>query len=748
MPASAATYRRLLAFALAFGSASLSLSQAHAPRSLLLSANDDLLRNQIQHIERSAASLHAIPQAVISPDGTRFAYVVADSGKDSGQELLVGSIAEPELAGRLLLAGKNDKHKCRDADPAWSPDGTKLAFLSDCASLNQMQLAVADVNQSGSLLSSTAKRLTNVVGYLSRPRWSPDGKAIAFLFVDHATRTPSPLAAGNLQTGVIDDLQQLECQRVVLFDLATGTLRSLTPPALTIFEFEWAPDSRRIAYTAAPPPGDDNWYIAQLYMQSISEAEGRSIYKPEFQIALPRWSPDGNGIAFIAGLMSDEGATGGEIYLLPISGGEPRNLTPDRNSSPVWFQFTSSNSLLFTEYRGGSVAASTLDLHDGKTDTLWEAGESIHASSDDSSLSLVSKSLVSKSLINKSTIKTSLTSESANNPAKNSASAEAVVVRESWTQPAEVWAGSVGKWKQLTHLNQGADAGSVGEGDPARPLGPVTGNHTSQMRVEDMTWHNDGFNIQGWLLFPQSYDPAKKYPMLVSIHGGPAWIQVPSVASMDFQITSFTHLGYFVFLPNPRGSFGQGEKFTRANRRDFGFGDVSDVVSGVDSVTAKYSVDAHRVGIIGWSYGASTAMMAVARSDRFRAAVAGAGASNLFSYYGQNQIDKWMHFYYGASAYDDPAAYMRTSAISYVKQVKAPTLLVVGERDEEAPPPQSFEFWHALKELGTPTQLVVYPEEGHSFEKYENRIDLIDRVANWFAKYMPETEAEEPPQHK
>ena len=656
------------------------------------SAADHSLRRHLEEIEHTASSLKAIPQAAISPDGTRFAYVVAVSGEESRQELFVGYVAKPDSSSRLEVAREKSVYEgCRDSDPSWSPDGSQLAFLSDCGSPSQTQLFLADFNHARSSLDSTPQKLTNLIGYLSRPKWSPDGKTIALLFVEHASRTPSPLAGGNPQTGVIDDLQNLECQRIAFVDLARGKILFLTPPTLTVFEFEWAPGGGRIAYTAAPPPGDDNWYIAQLYTQSISEADGHSIYKPEFQIALPRWSPDGKNIAFIAGLMSDEGATGGEIYMLPSEGGEPRNLTPDRRSSPVWFQFTSSYSILFSEYRGGSVAICTLDLAAGKIDTKWEGGESIHASLDDSSLALASRT----------------------------ADASGVVVRESWRKPAELWAGPIGKWTQLTHINH-----------------PVDDIATS--RVEDMKWQNAGFQIQGWLLFPHNYDPAKKYPMLVSIHGGPAWIQVPSVASMDFQITSFTHLGYFIFLPNPRGSFGQGEEFTRANQRDFGFGDVSDVVSGVDAIKAKYPVDSQRVGIIGWSYGASTAMMAVGRSNRFRAAVAGAGASNLLSYYGENQIDKWMRFYYGASAYDDADAYMRTSAISYVKQVKAPTLLVVGERDEEAPPPQSFEFWHALKELGTPTQLVVYPEEGHSFEKYRNRIDLVERAADWFAKYMPE----------
>jgi dipeptidyl aminopeptidase/acylaminoacyl peptidase len=187
---------------------------------------------------------------------------------------------------------------------------------------------------------------------------------------------------------------------------------------------------------------------------------------------------------------------------------------------------------------------------------------------------------------------------------------------------------------------------------------------------------------------------------------------------------------------NDRGSYGQGEKFTQANRREWGFGDLDDLVAGVDAVVKRFPIDSDRVGVLGWSYGGSTSMMAVTRTHRFRAAVAGAGAVNMQSYYGQNSINKWMIPYFGATVYDDPAAYMRCSAISYIKNAKTPTLILVGELDGEAPPEQSLEFWHALKELGVPTQLVIYPDEGHSFFKPEDRTDLTFRTFEWFEKYM------------
>ena len=190
-------------------------------------------------------------------------------------------------------------------------------------------------------------------------------------------------------------------------------------------------------------------------------------------------------------------------------------------------------------------------------------------------------------------------------------------------------------------------------------------------------------------------------------------------------------------MPNPRGSYGQGEAFTQANRKDFGYGDLRDILAGVDTVLAKYPVDPNRIGIAGWSYGGFMTMFAVTQTHRFRAAVAGAGISDWLSYYGENSIDQWMIPYFGASVYDDPAVYAKSSPITFIKQAHTPTLAVVGDRDGECPAPQSFEFWHALRDLHVPTQLVVYPNEGHGFADPAHRRDVLERAVDWFARYMP-----------
>ena len=285
--------------------------------------------------------------------------------------------------------------------------------------------------------------------------------------------------------------------------------------------------------------------------------------------------------------------------------------------------------------------------------------------------------------------------------------------------------------KQITHYNDNLKP-AWGKSESVTWISPVQPSPTISPSGDLKE-----FNVQGWLLYPANYDPAKRYPLIVYVHGGPSSATLPHWPRAGYGPVPFAALGYFVLMPNPRGSYGQGEAFTQANRKDFGYGDLRDILAGVDAVTRSHNIDPERVGLTGWSYGGFMTMFAVTQTNRFRAAVAGAGISNWQSYYGENSIDQWMIPFMGASVYDDPGVYAKMSAINFIHNVKTPTLAVVGDRDGECPAPQSFEFWHALKAQHVPTQLVVYPNEGHGFVDPEHQRDVIARALEWFQKYMP-----------
>jgi dipeptidyl aminopeptidase/acylaminoacyl peptidase len=633
----------------------------------------------------SLAAVRRFTQVVISPDGKHVAWVepILDrKGVPTAKTAIYVADTPPSTAAPHRVTASSDGKGYSEGDVTWSPDGKQLAFLSDANPSGRAQLYVVDA------MGKEARKLTDLKGSVAEPGWSPDGKLIAILFTENAPRPANPLAPVPAEVGVIEEV--INEQRLTIVDVASRHVRQLSPADIHVYEYDWAPGGKTFAVTAAHGVADDNWYLAQLYTISLDSGEMKSIYKPPLQLAVPRWSPDGKSIAFIAGLMSDEGCVGGNIFVISAVGGDAHDVTPGIRSSPGWLEWLSPTSIIFAENFDGSGRVSTVNLDEQKLETVWSGPEVIHATG-----------LGSYSL--------SLSADH-----RNSA-----VIRQSFSTPPEVWAGPVGAWQQMTHVNSQM--------------------HVNWGRVEDSHWTNEGMRVQGWLMYPHAYDPSQRYPFVVVPHGGPGCATLPYYPSnADYTATTsvLSSLGYFLLYPNPRGSLGQGQDFIRANVKDLGYADFRDILAGVDQVEKTLPVDSHRLGITGWSWGGYWSMWSVTQTDRFRASVVGAGVANLLSYYGQNDIDKWMLAYFGVPVYDDPPLYAHSSPITFIKNVKTPTLVVVGERDGECPTPQSREFWRALKNLGVPTELVVYPGEGHAIQDPEHQRDIMERMVNWFALYL------------
>jgi dipeptidyl aminopeptidase/acylaminoacyl peptidase len=621
--------------------------------------------------------LHLYAQVAIAPDGGAVADVESIETPPDAKAPPVATLVIRSLrGGATRTINCPTDSPCRLSAPTWSPDGRRLAYLLRDEKAGTS--SVWTVNADGSGAKPWA---ADFAGTFNAPRWAPDGSALAVLATAGAHKEIGATQAGAALTGEISAELEQDVQRIALIG-GDGVPRFVSPDKLFVYEYDWVPDGHGFVATGAYGNGDDDWWIARLYAIGVG-GDAHELLAPTQQINAPRVSPDGKTVAFISGLMSDFGSVGGDVYTVPLAGGTPVDVTPDIAASVNSIAWRADGKLVFTALVGDRTALETLDPATRQTATLWSAPESIAGDG---------------------TMRVALSHDGT----------RGALVHQDFEHPPEIAAGPVGRWSNVTHDNDG--------------IAPL-------LHARSVSWTNDGFHVQGWLLLPTTLAPGKKYPMIVSVHGGPSAAAGPYFITRGTVPELIAH-GYAVFEPNPRGSYGQGERFAAANVKDFGGGDLRDILAGVDAVEKVAPIDDARLGITGFSYGGYMTMWAVTQTHRFKAAAAGAGIANWQSYYGENGIDQWMIPFFGASVYADPAVYAKSSPITYITNVRTPTFVFVGERDVECPAPQSLEFWHALHTLGVPSSLVIYAGEGHGIRNPVDQRDAMHRTLAWFDQYL------------
>jgi dipeptidyl aminopeptidase/acylaminoacyl peptidase len=614
----------------------------------------------------------------ISPDGRYVASVEGDASHAGGaptvRELVIRSSDGRTSTSVALPCGR--VRECWPSSPAWTPDSKKLSFALRQPGTHKRSLYQVGADGGG------LTELLAFDGTLADLHYGPSGE-LALLAIEGAAKELGAVEAGAPVAG---DLQAAPReQRIAVLD--GGRLRWASPPELFVYEYDWRPDARGFVGTAAPGDGDNNWWVAKLYAFDTEGAGARILYSPtnaQQQLAEPRVAPDGKHIALIVGLMSDFGATGGDVYLVPIEGGAATPVTADARTSAKALYWTCAGQLNAVVLALDQTQVLDLGRPPGSAGArvLWEGQEALDTEGSDLRGAC---------------------------PAQVGA-----VTRETFTRAPEIQVGTVGKWRDLTHVNAGL---------------------TAPLRAQSLTWTSDAYTVQGWLLRPQGAPSGARLPVITIVHGGPASAVQPWYVGADLRRLLLEH-GYALFLPNPRGSYGQGEAYTKANVRDFGYGDLRDILRGLDELERRGVADPQRLGLMGHSYGGFMTMWAVTQTNRFKAAVAGAGISNWQSYYGENGIDEWMIPYFGDSVYQDPAVYAKSSAINYIRQVRTPTLSYVGAADIECPAAQTLEFGHALRVLEVPSQTLIYPDEGHSLHDPAHLADLHERILKWFDRYL------------
>jgi dipeptidyl aminopeptidase/acylaminoacyl peptidase len=613
----------------------------------------------------------------LSADGERIAAIesvdTGEQGKRPHGAIVVRDAASGKVTGLFDPCAT-----CSYDFPSWSPDQKALSFIaSDSKAGTATLYVVRDAKKPAPV--ATVKGVANTA------RWSPDGSQLALLATVGAKKMTGATEAGARQVGEIGSEE--DEQRIAIVPAAGGELKLVSPGDTFVYEYDWTPDGKGFVVTSAKGNGDNNWWIATLGHVDAASGQLRILAAPKMQMNMPHVSADGKTVAFIGGLMSDFGSVGGDVYTVPLAGGEPVDATP---SFPGSFNGIAwrGNTLLASVLAGRDSAVVAIDPAARTARTLW-SGPVTAAGSRDGRFVFSADGAVAAS------------------------------VHEDYEHAPRIVAGRLPALGAITRDND---------------------DFAPQVSAQSVAWTNEGFNVQGWLVGPRKVDAGRKYPMIVVVHGGPAAAATPRFVAAGNHgnplLRDLASRGYFVLMPNPRGSFGQGARFGSANKRDFGGGDWRDILAGVDAAIKAAPIDGERLGLMGHSYGGFMTMWGVTHSQRFKAAVAGAGIANWISYYGQNGIDTWMIPFFGASAYDDPAIYRAASPIESIKSAKTPTLIYVGERDVECPPAQSVEFWHGLRAMGTPASLVIYEGEGHAIRKPEHQRDQRERTLGWFDRYL------------
>ncbi len=639
-----------------------------------------------------------VSDAQISPDGRRIVFVVTEAAdpkqprKPRDTNIWVVAADGSEPARPFAASPKSD------VSPRWSPDGRYLAFLSDrnapTGSPEDQRDEIQEEPKREIFLLRTdggeAAQLTDFKGGVEKFEWAPDGNRIAFTVRDPRTEEEEKKRRERDDAVHVDhDYKYL---RLWVLGLADHQARPLTQSGWYVSDFTWSPDSTLLAvrFSSTPRLDDIFWHsslalidlASDKLVRTISENAGRFSLGADSDV---RWSPDGQTIAYpeytpqkIASWLTLASATGSE---------QKKKLGREYAETLWGIAWAPDSKHLLAESQVGTRAKLlSLDVTTGSATPLANVlapGPGFSASRDGRTIAFLNQSPDS---------------------------------------PSDVWVMEAGKApRPLTSLNPQVSAWRLGG-------------------VEEITWKNkkDGLTLYGVLITPPGFRPGQSYPTIVQVHGGPqgGWWMGWLGSWHEWGQLLASH-GYVVFLPNPRGSTGQGWQFAEANRDDWGGMDFQDIMDGVDLLIEQRIADPNRLGIGGWSYGGFMTSWAVTQTNRFRAAVVGAAVTDLFSFDGTTDITpSFLRNYFLDIPFNRRADYASHSAMTFLQNCKTPSLILHGGADQRVPTSQGWEFYNGLKMLRVPAEMVVYPREPHGFRERAHQIDLLKRVLAWYDRYL------------
>lgn len=646
-------------------------------------------------------NLTSVSDPQISPDGRYVAFV--KSGPEGGPHIWLVPTDGSSPARIFVLGGG------ADVSPRWSPDGKEIAFLSNrknpLAGNPAFRFSITGTKYQGkipeqeeqplapnegnpmpsqqiwiiSLDGGEARPLTDVPGGIRSFEWSHDGKLLAFIRKDPYTE--EELKEQQQKKDQIELNKNYKFDRLYIYDFQTQQARLLTHEDMEIDDFSWSPDGTRFVARVSPTPSyNDHWYVSKIVVLDAANGAVEQTLLEHASWTPVHWSPDGRSVIF--------GKRG------------PRGIA----TTPVLYDLQQNKETAI----GSSYPATISDLQ-------W-TGE---------------RQLTAAAIVNTSCGFLSVDPETGAitephdfaGPCEgftSSKNGELAYLRQTPEHPDDVYVRSQSGERRLTHANpQVAD--------------------WNLPTSEEISWKSskDGLTIHGILLLPPGYEKGRRYKTIVQVHGGPeeAWTNGFHGEWYDWFTVLASH-GYVVLLPDPRGSDGQGASFTEANYRDWGYGDFQDIMDGVDWLIAKGIADPGRLGVGGWSYGGFMTGWTITHTDRFKAAVDGAGIADVFSMATTSDIaPSYFTEYFGPLA-ENRALYDAHSPVRFLEHCHTPVLVLAGEADFRVPFSQSEELYNGLHDLGKEAEMVAYPREHHIFGEKAHQIDSLQRMLDWYASHI------------
>jgi len=656
-----------------------------------------------------AISIRSVGVPVIAPDGKSVAFDVRTTdwknNRYDNEIWLVRDGGEPFQLTRTLDGSSTS--------PKWSPDGKWIAFLADRGDKQQVHLIRPDGGE--------AQKITEIKEGIDGFEWSPDGTRILFakseeqkskeerekrfgkFAVEDTEYQFTHLWIVDVKPDLWPSPKEVPCneskgrseadeEESAKQNAKDGCVSLPKPTQLTTGEkftvnsYSFSPDGKKVVFSHQVDPLRNSYITSDISILDIESGKIQPLVRNPGYDGDPFWSPDSRWILYstAAGNTTSDYYLNSQIHKIPADGGESIRMAEDLDEDLRVIDWNSSGIYL-TVWQKTQRHIFLLDPDSGKTKLFAATPRNIwwaSFSEDGNTIALIGQ-----------------------NP----------------TTLSEIYRTHISEYKPvaLTDFSKQIKDWHVGSS-------------------EVIVWQSkDGAVIEGVLHKPFNFDPRKKYPLLVIIHGGPTGIDYPAVETgYVYPVLQWLERGALILMPNYRGSAGYGEKFRSLNVRNLGVGDMWDVMSGVDFLIEQGFVDAEKMGAMGWSQGGYISAFLTTNTDRFKAISVGAGISNWMTYYVNTDIHPFTRQYLKATPWDDPEIYAKTSPITNIKQASTPTLIQHGEFDRRVPIPNAYELYQGLQDVGVETELIVYKGFGHGISKPKERLAAMWHNWKWFAKYI------------